>query len=66
MDPLPIPSRTDGLSFGPGSGEVLAQIPRSTLSDVDRAVDAVSKVSSTWSQTPGTRDQPFYYELLLF
>lgn len=39
-------------SFNPRTGEPLAQIPRSTQSDVDRAVDAASRAFRSWSQTP--------------
>lgn len=38
-------------SFNPRTGELLAQIPRSALSDVDRAVDAASRAFPTWSRT---------------
>lgn len=38
-------------SLNPRTGELFAQIPRSALSDVDRAVDAASRAFPTWSQT---------------
>lgn len=38
-------------SCDPCTGETLAQIPRSTQSDVDRAVDAASRAFPSWSQT---------------
>jgi acyl-CoA reductase-like NAD-dependent aldehyde dehydrogenase len=38
-------------SFNPRTGELLAQIPRSALSDVDRAVDAASRAFPIWSRT---------------
>jgi acyl-CoA reductase-like NAD-dependent aldehyde dehydrogenase len=38
-------------SFNPRTGELLAQIPRSALSDVDHAVDAASRAFPTWSRT---------------
>ncbi|KAF3386249.1 Aldehyde dehydrogenase family 8 member A1 [Penicillium rolfsii] len=38
-------------SFNPRTGELLAQIPRSALSDVDRAVDAASRAFPVWSRT---------------
>ncbi|CAI7610391.1 unnamed protein product [Penicillium pancosmium] len=37
-------------SFDPRSGKPLAQIPRSTTSDVDLAVDAAAKAFPSWSQ----------------
>lgn len=44
--------RTDWIdSFNPRTGELLAQIPRSALSDVDRAVDAASRAFPIWSRT---------------
>jgi acyl-CoA reductase-like NAD-dependent aldehyde dehydrogenase len=39
-------------SFDPRSGKPLAQIPRSTTSDVDLAVDAAAKAFPSWSQVP--------------
>lgn len=39
-------------SFDPRTGEIPAQIPRSTQADVDRAVDAASRAFPSWSQTP--------------
>ncbi|KAJ5390399.1 uncharacterized protein N7496_001467 [Penicillium cataractarum] len=38
-------------SFNPRTGELLAQVPRSALSDVDHAVDAASRAFPTWSRT---------------
>ena len=38
-------------SFNPRTGELLAQIPRSALSDVDHAVDAAARAFPTWSRT---------------
>jgi acyl-CoA reductase-like NAD-dependent aldehyde dehydrogenase len=38
-------------SFNPRTGELLAQIPRSALSEVDRAVEAASRAFPTWSRT---------------
>lgn len=38
-------------SFNPRTGELLAQVPRSALSDVDRAVDAASRAFPSWSRT---------------
>lgn len=37
-------------SFNPRSGKRLAQIPRSTASDVDLAVDAAAQAFPSWSQ----------------
>jgi acyl-CoA reductase-like NAD-dependent aldehyde dehydrogenase len=38
-------------SFNPRTGKLLAQIPRSALSDVDCAVDAASRAFPIWSRT---------------
>lgn len=38
-------------SFNPWTGELLAQIPHSALSDVDHAVDAASRAFPIWSRT---------------
>lgn len=39
-------------SFDPRTGKVLAQIPHSTQSRVDSAVDAACRAFPSWSQTP--------------
>ncbi len=36
----------------PASGEILAEVPLSTATDVDRAVQAAEAAFETWSQTP--------------
>lgn len=38
-------------SFNPRTGDVLAQVPRSALSDVGDAVDAAAQAFPSWSQT---------------
>lgn len=38
-------------TFNPRTGEVLAQVQKSTASDVDRAVDAASRAFPSWSRT---------------
>ncbi|KAJ5211937.1 uncharacterized protein N7498_003583 [Penicillium cinerascens] len=38
-------------TFNPRTGEVLAQVHKSTASDVDRAVDAASRAFPSWSRT---------------
>lgn len=37
--------------FNPRTGEVLAQVHKTTASDVDRAVDAASRAFPSWSRT---------------
>ncbi|KAJ5918730.1 hypothetical protein N7454_009874 [Penicillium verhagenii] len=39
-------------SFNPQTGELLAKIPRSGASDVNRAVEAASQAFPSWSNTP--------------
>ncbi|KAJ5709384.1 hypothetical protein N7493_010718 [Penicillium malachiteum] len=39
-------------SHNPRTGEVLAKIPQSGLSEVNRAVEAASKAFQSWSQSP--------------
>lgn len=38
-------------SFNPSSGDALAHVPRSTPTDVERAVDAAARAFPTWLQT---------------
>ena len=48
----------------PSTGEVLAQVPLSTIAETDRAVAAARAAFPQWSQTPVTKRAEYMYSLL--
>lgn len=50
-------------SLNPSSGDVLAHVPRSTPTDVERAVDAAARAFPTWSQTSRSERSNFLQQI---
>ena len=48
----------------PSTGEILAQVPLSTVAEANLAVDAARAAFPAWSQTPVTKRAEYMYEFL--